>query len=201
MGDSTKPTSELALLEKNGTRCAQHQRVWSPEHETIRLDVALTVCSGPGILEDAQSAGADGAQSAHTAVADTSGIPYASDTDIAITLNGTAERVRIITFRAGPVLADVLLYYPGNDAAPTAAQLKLLDDTARAELAELPYRQAPDTTPSSASRLAASHAGSSRPCSASSPGSRCGASGPSAGTWPVAKGKSPGRPLAWRRSR
>lgn len=143
VGDSTKPTSELALLEKNGTRCAQHQRVWSPEHETIRLDVALTVCSGPGILEDAQSAGADGAQSAHIAVADTSGIPYASDTDIAITLNGTAERVRTITFRAGPVLADVLLYYPGNATGPTAAQLKLLDDTARAELAELPYQAGP----------------------------------------------------------
>jgi len=143
VSDSTKPTSELALLEKNGTRCAQRRRVWRPEHDTIRLDVALTVCSGPGILEDLQSAGADGAQSAHIAVADSSSIPYASDTDIAITLNGTAERARTITFRAGPVLTDVILYYPGNAAGPTAAQVKLLNDTARAELAELPYQAGP----------------------------------------------------------
>jgi hypothetical protein len=171
--DSTKLSNGLAFLEKNGASCAQHQRLWRPGDNALRLEVALTVCSRPGTLEGLQSAAADGAHSAHTAVSDRSGIPYALDTDIATRLAGTAERVRTIIFRAGPVLAGVMLYYPGNAAGPTAAQVKLLNGTARAELAELPYQAGPDTTPSLAPSLAARSAarwrtGSLRQFSASS---------------------------------
>jgi hypothetical protein len=142
---SALPSSDLGMLESNGTRCAQRTRSWTAKPDHL-LGVELTVCSAPGILADAQASMDDYARGKMIVVG-TAGIPYAIETDAPVTAGGNHFQQLEVAFRAGPVLAAVVLLYPGEATRMTPAQVRLVEDTARAQLAELPYEAGPGYGP------------------------------------------------------